>query len=139
VAKTAKRAWTSHAEHGHPRTKSANAVCRRVTAKTGEPWDGTPLAGSSRAASTRKKNLAAQKQAEVVDTLLDLSDPRDDKGRFVRLTVDEWKQLIESLEGAQEWLVQNATLESARLEVTIGGQTLVATYDTEVGWSVGAE
>lgn len=141
--------YINHKDHTHPSNSRARAKCRRMVEETGQPWDGTTevenkpeeqpeeLTRGQKAAATRKRNAALETQAKVVDSvLLATEEPRDDHGRFVRLTLDEWRTIIEDLENAQEWLIRNATLESARLEMTVGGSTLIATFDGHT-WSVG--
>lgn len=157
----ASRTYINHEEHGHPRTKNDSAKCRRFMARTGRPWDGqesldTPANGKGKkAASTRKRNEKQKAQTMVVERLLDQteeprseSEPepvvadqssteRDASGMYVHLTVEEWRELIDSLEKAEEWLSENATLLSATIATRIAGFEFVATYN-ENGWAVTA-
>lgn len=137
----ASRTNISHKDHAHPATPGARAVCRRHMEKHGEPWDGVTKANGGRkgagakAAETRRANEAARVQAEAVDKVLDATE-RDAEGRFARLSMDQWLALFGDLQGAQEYLIQNAELKYAKIGVRIAGVDLVAEFDGE-NWAVG--
>lgn len=128
-----------------------------------EPLDAPATKGrGKKAASTRKRNEKQKAQSMVVERLLDQTDDsipnpllaldeeppefadltvtqpsgRDESGMYVHLTVEEWRKLIDSLEEAEAWLAQNATLLSATISTRIAGFEFIATYRLESGWAV---
>lgn len=143
--KPVERKYIKHSDHAHPQTKAASDKCRRIMVKTGKPWDGTEtetLTRGRKATGTRAANKKAEVQAQAVDTLLDEtegseSEPlRNHRGRFTRDTLEQWQTLLDSLDGAQAYLVENgADLLGASITTSIGGQTFIAKFDGHE-WSV---
>lgn len=126
----------------------------------------TRMSKGQKAAATRKKNAALKKRAEVVDALLEETDRRDaaleeaaiadaitkaaqdlsagvpmrdSRGRFTKETLEAWTALLESIEGAHAYLIENeAELVGAELRLSLLGQHLIAEFDG-VEWTVTAE
>lgn len=121
---TAKRTYVRHdkcyAEGKHGNTRAEREQCRR---------------------ERQEQAAALEQRAQRTEVLLDATEEqdrqRDSKGRYARLTPDQWRALLEDLDTASSWLVNNSALEEARLVLTLGGVTLEAVYHIDEGWSVG--
>lgn len=147
MSQKASRAYTSHAEHNHPHTKAGNARCRRhMREHGGKPWDAgttepSPVSEKKRtsgqkAAATRRANASLRQRTEVVDVVLDATHPHNSRGQFTRNTLLQWQALLNSIEGAQAYLVdEGAELLGATLAINLGGQNFEAEFDGDV-WTV---
>lgn len=158
---TEKRRYVSHKDHNHPHTKNANAACRRVMDKTGLPL-GDPNGVQMKVPQYDEVRIveptrAANKAARVSSATASVPDDRpvvrvdpdeyvpsvrtpkrNSKGKFMSMALGEWRDLIASLEQAQEYLSENATLLRVEMQVVINNQTFICSYDGQQ-WEVGTE
>jgi hypothetical protein len=109
--------YVSHATHNHPATPKARAQCRALVEAGRGPLD------------LGREVEVSQATAEGVSVQTSLNG-------VTHMTVGEWQRLIASLETAEAWLAENATLLRLDMVVSIGNRSFLATYSTGVGWAV---